>query len=80
MIGTEKDQAFITKCPQWYREMIKRRYEHEQEDLTEVINNGCDRLNVDQSVREKMLASVANEDRIGISQTINDKRKKLRGM
>ena len=75
-----KDQAFIAKCPKWYRDMIQRRYEHEQADLTEVINNGCDRLKIDRSVREKMLASVANEDRIGISQTINDKRMRLRGM
>lgn len=75
-----KDQAFVAKCPQRYREMIQRRYEHEQADLTEVINNGCDRLKVDQTVREKMLAGVANEDRIGISQTIRDKRMRLRGM
>lgn len=71
---------FITKCPQWYREMIKRRYEHEKADLTEVINNGCDKLGKTHKVRVEMLATVKHEDRIGISQTIKDKRMRLRGM
>ena len=69
--------------PDWsdsYKAIVTERFEHEQDDLTEVINNGCDRLNVDQSVREKMLASVEHEDRVGITATIRDKRMRLRGM
>lgn len=74
------DQAFFARCPPWYQNMMLKRFEDQKQDLIELINEGCDKLGKTHKVRVEMLASVANEDRIGIGQTIRDKRMRLRGM
>ena len=74
------DQSFFARCPPWYQKMILKRHEDQKQDLIEAINEGCDKLGNTHKVRVEMLATVKHEDRIGISQTINVKRMRLRGM